>query len=287
MIFEEAMSKYEKYIKVTKSNGTYRSIKCRVKTLNDVFGTQECESIDRTSILDFIIYLRDRNPKMKNVTVNKYIGVVLRVLKNECNIILKFDKLPEDKKMIQIIPDNVIQSIFKYLDNEIYPEHLRNLVMFRLLLDTGLRISELLSLQLNNFDFETRTILVTTTKTKVDRYVFYSPETQNYLTKYIVQSKINSNIFINLTTREQVKVDRVQKICQNLQRRINTRFSISPHKWRHTFATKFVNRNGNMEVLRVLLGHTSLLTTQKYLHINSQKLRMEYERVNYLSGISA
>ena len=150
MIFSEAMSMYEKYIKVTKSNGTYRSIKCRVKTLNDVFGIQECESIDRTSILDFILYLRDRNPKIKNVTVNKYIGVVLRVLKSECNIIIEFDKLPETKKMIQIIPDNVIQSVFKYLDNDIYPEHLRNLVMFKLLLDTGLRISELLSLQLNN-----------------------------------------------------------------------------------------------------------------------------------------
>ena len=45
------------------------------------------------------------------------------------------------------------------MDNDIYPEHLRNLVMFKLLLDSGLRISELLSLQLNNFDFETRTIL--------------------------------------------------------------------------------------------------------------------------------
>jgi len=287
MIFREAMSRYVKYIKVTKSNGTYRSIKCRVKTFNDCFGTQECESIDRTTILDFIIYLRDRNPKIKNATINKNVGIILRVLKNECNIILKFDKLPETKKMIQIIPDDVIQSVFKYLDNEIYPEHLRNLVMFRLLLDTGLRISELLSLQLINFDFETRTILVTTTKTKVDRYVFYSPMTQNYLTKYIVQSKIDFRVFINLTTREQLKVDRVQKICQRLQRKVKTRFSISPHKWRHTFATKFVDRNGNMEVLRILLGHTSLLTTQKYLHINAQKLRAEYERVNYLSGISA
>ena len=216
--------------------------------------------------------------------LNKYVGLLLRILKSECNIIIEFDKLPEIKKMIEIISDDVIQKVFKYLDNDLYPEHLRNLVLFRLLLDTGLRISELLSLQLHNFDFETRTILVTHTKTKVDRYVFYSPETQNYLTKYIVQSKIDSYIFINLQTREPVKVDRIQKICQNLQKKIKTRYSISPHKWRHTFATKFVSRNGNMEVLRILMGDTNLLTTQKYLHINSQKLRQEYERVNYLSG---
>jgi integrase len=287
MKLSEALTKYEKYVRVTKSKGTYRFTKGKSKTLLEHFGNIECKDIDRTEILDFIIFLRERNNTISNASINKYIGLLLRILKSECNIILEFDKLPEEKKMIQVIPDNVIQKVFKYLDNDLYPEHLRNLVLFRILLDTGLRISEALSLQLNNFDFETRTILVTHTKTKVDRYVFYSPETQNYLTKYIVQSKIESHLFINLVTREPLKVDRIQKICQNIQKKIKTRFSISPHKWRHTFATHFISRNGNMEVLRILMGHTNLLTTQKYLHINSQKLRQEYERVNYLSGMRA
>ena len=286
MIFSKALSNYEKYIKVTKSKGTYQFTKARVKTLNTSFGHIECKSIDRLSILDFIIALRDRNPKVKNATINKYVGLVLRVLKNECNIILKFDKLPEETKMIQIVPDNVIQDIFKYLDNDLYPEHLRNLVMFRLLLDTGLRISELLSLQINNFDFESRMILVTHTKTKVDRYVFYTSTTQSFLTKYLIQSRIESHIFINLTTKKPLTVDRVQKICQNLQKKVKTKYSISPHKWRHTFATKYVSRNGNMEVLRILMGHTSLLTTQKYLHINSDQLKTEYERINHITPLA-
>lgn len=287
MKLKQAIKSYEKYIQVTKSKGTYRFTKGKTKTLLDYFGNTDCELIDRAFILDFILFLRDRNPKITNASINKYIGLLLRILKNECNIIVRFDKLPEEKKMIKVIPDNVIQKVFNYLDNDLYPEFLRNLVMFHLLLDTGLRISELLSLKIQNFDFETRTILVTTTKTKVDRYVFYSPETQILLTQYIVRQKIDSHIFINLTTREPLSVDRVQKICQNLQQKIKTRYSISPHKWRHTFATKFVSKNGNMEVLRILLGHTTLLTTQKYLHINAEKLRMEYERVNYLSGLRA
>lgn len=279
MLFSVALANYEKYIQVTKSKGTYRFTKGKSKTLNLYFGKMNTNNIDKYIILDFIIYLRERNLNISNASINKYIGLLLRVLKNECNNIIKFDKLPEEKKMIQIIPDNVIQKVFNYLDNDLYPEHLRNTVMFRLLLDTGLRISELLSLQINNFDFETRTILVTETKTKVDRYVFYSQETQTHLTKYIVTCKIEDYIFINLYTREKLKVNRIQKICQNLQKKINSKYSISPHKWRHTFATKFVSKNGNMEVLRILLGHTNLLTTQKYLHINSEKLRMEYERI--------
>ncbi|PAT01060.1 hypothetical protein CI105_08585 [Candidatus Izimaplasma bacterium ZiA1] len=55
--------------------------------------------------------------------------------------------------------------------------------------------------------------------------------------------------------------------------------TINPHKWRHTFTSNFVKQNGNMEVLRQIMGHTSLKTTQNYLHINVDDLHKEYFRL--------
>jgi len=55
--------------------------------------------------------------------------------------------------------------------------------------------------------------------------------------------------------------------------------NITPHKWRHTFATNFLNRGGNLETLRLLLGHANLKTTQKYLHLSKGDIFRNYNEV--------
>lgn len=279
MTFKEAINKYMKYVKVTKSKGTYDFHIGNAKRLTAFFGEMNCEDIKRDQILDLILYLRDKNNKISNATINKYIGLLLRTLRNECNIDIKFDKLKEQKKMISIVSHESIQKIFQHYEKMLYPEHLRNLVFFRILLDTGLRLSEILSLKVSNINFNDQSILAKVTKTKEDRLVFYTKSTEVFLNRYIINEKITGHLFIDLNTRKILKIDRIQKICQNLRKTLHIRESVTPHKWRHTFATQFNNQNGNIEVLRILMGHRNILTTQRYLHINTQKLRNEYFRV--------
>lgn len=52
-----------------------------------------------------------------------------------------------------------------------------------------------------------------------------------------------------------------------------------PHKWRHTFATTFIKNGGDLETLRLLLGHTNLKTTQKYLHLSKGDIVENYKQV--------
>jgi site-specific recombinase XerD len=60
---------------------------------------------------------------------------------------------------------------------------------------------------------------------------------------------------------------------------LNIQDNITPHKWRHTFATTFLRRGGDLETLRMLLGHSNLKTTQKYLHLNHQDIRKQYAAI--------
>lgn len=279
MNFTEAAEKYLRYYEVTKAHGTFVFNRSKTNVLVEYFKERDCSTIDETSILELILYLREKNPYIENATVNKYVGVVKRIIRYAIDVELKFDKLPEVKKLVQTIPDKVINKIFKHLKNDMHPESARNLLMFMMLLDTGLRISELLNLKISNFNFETNTIHVTETKTKVHRYVFFREETSQLLTKFILKYQLKSIIFIKLQTRKKLSVDNVQKLCQRLHKSLKLKVSITPHKWRHTFATKFIENNGNMEVLRILMGHTTLTTTQRYLHVGSDKLRSEYMRV--------
>ena len=279
MTVSEALDNHMKYIQITKSKGTYNFHIGNVRRMKNYFKDLGVKQMNREKVLDFIVYLRHKNENISNTTINKYVQLLYRALRDESDIKIKLDKLPENKKMIKTVSNHTISKIYEYFSSSYYPEHLRNNLMFRLLLDTGIRISELLSLKLSNVNINDHSILITETKSKVERIVFYTEATSNLLNKYLIKENIQDYIFIDLTTRKQVKLDRIQKICQNLQKSLNIHDSISPHKWRHTFATNFINHNGNLEVLRTLLGHSSITTTQRYLHVNTQKLRDEYFRI--------
>ncbi|XMB67057.1 site-specific integrase [Mycoplasmatota bacterium zrk1] len=179
------------------------------------------------------------------------------------------------------LPHQIIELIFHYYKNNQSNVILqRNYLLFRLLYDTGLRISELLNLKVSNIDFNSKTIHVQNTKTRVERYVFFGEETKVIFNKYLVTSKHRNYIFIDFVTGEMLKLDTVHSICRRLRNKLNIEKSIRPHMWRHTFATRYVKLNGNMEVLRLIMGHSSLKTTQKYLHIDKDHLHKEYFRLN-------
>lgn len=86
-------------------------------------------------------------------------------------------------------------------------------------------------------------------------------------------------MFIDFKTGKRLEVSSIEKITQRLMKILHLQTSISPHKWRHTFATRFLSQGCNLEVLRAILGHHNLRITQKYLHLNPRQLREEYLRI--------
>ncbi len=193
---------------------------------------------------------------------------------------MEFDKLPEINKIIEIIPEDIVNQIFAhYRRNQQNKVKQRNYIIFRLFRETGLRLSELLHLKVSDFNFQRNTIHVKKTKTNVERYVFFSQETKDLLIVYIQSAKLDYYLFIDFLTGDILKGDSIETMCKRLRRVLEIKISINPHKWRHTFASNFVKQNGNMEVLRQIMGHASLKTTQKYLHINVDDLHKEYFRL--------
>lgn len=279
MKFNEACKNYLKEIQVTTSKANNRKVTGYLKRACEFMGELESENINRNTLLDLIIHRREVNPKVSNTTLNRYIMYVQSVLNYELNIEIKFRKLKEDKKIRQVLTEFTIRKVFKYLDSLKIDEAIRNRLMFMMLLDTGLRISELLSIQVKNIDFHENMILVTKTKTREQRYVIMTEETKMFLSNYILTCSIDKHIFINLDTRKKLHPDSIQTICKRIKEKMKLEQSITPHKWRHTFATRFIENDGNLFVLQKLLGHHDVSTTQIYTHISMKKVKMEYNKI--------
>ena len=71
----------------------------------------------------------------------------------------------------------------------------------------------------------------------------------------------------------------VVSFIYRVKKRLNIEENITPHKWRHTFVTNYLKQGGDLETLRLLLGHSNLKTTQKYLHFSKNDIISNYKNI--------
>jgi len=68
------------------------------------------------------------------------------------------------------------------------------------------------------------------------------------------------------------------RFLRRLQERLNISGSISSHKWRHTFATRFIDNGGSLPILQDIMGHEHMETTMIYVHLNKKQLKKAYDK---------
>lgn len=278
MKFNEGIVEYMEYVKAMKSNGTYRFYNSHKKFPCEELGDLDIKDINQKIILNYIAKQRLRNPKIKNITINKQLKIIRQVYKYIMDKPLNINLLSETRITIKTVSEENRKKIFSYFESNLDNKYnFRNYVYIRLLYETGLRLSEINNILIRNIDIEEQSILVEQTKTDVNRYVFFSNTTKDYLKNFINAYQQNEYLFIDFRTGNVLSVSAVENMLRRLGEKLEIKDSISPHKWRHTFATKFTRNNGNIEALRLLMGHNNLKTTQKYLHLNKSDLIKAYK----------
>ena len=213
-----------------------------------------------------IVELRQRN--VSPITVNSYlrcINAYFRWLHHEHGReLVTIPKLKEEQKILATFSASAIKSLVSYRATYHAERRLHTLVC--LLLDTGLRISEALSLTKENVDLDNLAIKVYGKGGK-HRLVPFSLELRKVLWRWL-QRTPGRDALLAFPTRNntQVSVRNFLHEFKALGRKLGiTGVRVSPHTLRHTFACEYLRRGGNLEFLRRILGHSSILTTQKYL----------------------
>jgi len=181
-------------------------------------------------------------------------------------------KLPDILSIAEIT--NIIESI-----DLSKPEGQRNRAMLELLYGSGLRVSELINIKISEIDFRNNIILVTGKGNK-QRLVPLGEISKKQIMLYLDFHRIHKNIkktdedflFIN---RRGSKLSRqmVFLIIKKQTELLGIQKIISPHTFRHSFATHLVQNGADLRVVQQLLGHSSITTTEIYTHLNTDDLR--------------
>ncbi len=155
----------------------------------------------------------------------------------------------------------------------------RDRTMLETLYGCGLRVSELINLKISDLFFEEGFIKVTGKGDK-QRFVPISPSTQNYINIYLhdirtsinVQKTFNDTLFLNNRGKQLTRA-MVFTIIKKLAEDINLNKSISPHTFRHSFATHLLENGADLRAIQMMLGHESITTTEIYVHLDKKQLK--------------
>ncbi len=181
-------------------------------------------------------------------------------------------KLPDTLSLIEI--DKLIEAV-----DLSSPQGERNRSIIETLYSCGLRVSELINLQLSNINFKEGYIKVIGKGDK-ERLAPIGGRALKYLTIYINEVRNHQNIkkghedIVFLNNRG-AKITRVMifLIIQKLKEVIGLKKKISPHTFRHSFATHLIEGGANLRAVQEMLGHESINTTEIYTHLDKDYLR--------------
>ena len=175
-----------------------------------------------------------------------------------------------------------INRFFQDIDLSTNHGH-RNQVLFELLYACGLRVSELLSLKLSDLYFEEDFIKVTGKGNKsrlVPVQKFSQERVKLYLLsrveKYKPQPAFEDVLFLNRRGKTLTRA-MVFTLTRDFAALAGIRKKISPHTFRHSFATHILEHGGDLRAIQLMLGHQSITTTEIYLHSSAEKLRSTLE----------
>ena len=239
--------------------------------------------ITRVNISNFLIELKDENISVRSqARIISGIKAFYKYLIMEDYIKCNPTELIESPKIGLKLPDTLslieIDKLIQAVDLS-SPQGERNRAIIETLYSCGLRVSELINLQLSNINFKEGYVKVIGKGNK-ERLAPIGGRALKYLNIYINEIRNHQNIkkghedIVFLNNRG-AKISRVMifLIIQKLKDTIGLKKKISPHTFRHSFATHLIEGGANLRAVQEMLGHESINTTEIYTHLDKDYLR--------------
>lgn len=251
---------------------------CKTKNINDI------SKIKYKILREYLSYLYQKNYSKKTISRNlstlrsffKYL-IGENIIMDNPMLLISNPKL--DKKLPKFLYYEELEQILN-IPNKEEPLGQRDSVIMELLYSTGVRVSELVNIKMKDINFSDKKIKILGKGNK-ERYVLYGSYLEQILKLYINDGrkkllKANNYYLIlnnrgnNLTTRG------IREIINRIIKQGSLEFNISPHVFRHTFATHMLENGAELRYVQELLGHENLSTTQIYTHVTNERLRSVY-----------
>jgi len=260
------------------------------KFLNDA-GIHTIEEITQQVIYDYLLYLRNR-PKMDGKpgklsisAINNAIKAIKGLFRYLCEVIETLPDNPTRKlkylkarhAVINSYTEEQIRAILSYIPQKNFAGQ-RNSMLIQLLVDTGLRISEALSICVSNINF-TKSLIRVVGKGNKERLVPFGENSKKLLEQWIVIQSLSetSKIFFAKGS-DSISTAAIRNAFRKYGVLAGLKVTFRPHICRHTFALMFLRNGGQVFVLQKIMGHSTLDMTRRYVNMLTEDIQEEHRR---------
>lgn len=179
-----------------------------------------------------------------------------------------------EKKLPKFIYYNDLLEIINESSKD--KDGVRDRLIIEMLYATGVRVSELINIKINDIDFNNRRIIVLGKGNK-ERIVYYGEYAEEVLKEYMKTHERKNHNYLFVNSKGGKLTDRgVRYIIDNIMSKLSVKTHVTPHVLRHTFATDMLNNGCDIKVVQELLGHSSLKATEIYTHVTNEHLKKVY-----------
>ncbi len=226
------------------------------------FVAKSAKEVDSQDVKNFLLFLKSQN--YTNTSLNLVISALKfyyeQVLKRR--LFFSVTRPKREKHLPQVLAKNQIQSLITAAAN------IKHQLVLSLLYGSGLRVSEVVTLEIKDLDLENKFVLVRGAKGAKDRYTLLSQASLELVKKYLRVLPLGQKYLFagaggagHLTTRS------AQKIFEHACAKVGIKTDVSCHSLRHSFATHLLESGVSIRYIQKLLGHNSLKTTEIYTSV--------------------
>lgn len=291
MLIKDALSEYKQYLIVEKGlskNTIYSYLRDLIAFSNFIGEEYEINQIENINKEHIHLYLKELSKTNCTNSISRklvslrmlYIFLVKENIVKE-NLMSSFTLPKRDKKLPIVLSQ---EEMIEILDRIIVCDAIssRNRCMVELLYATGMRISELLNLTLKDLNIKMGFIKVIGKGNK-ERMIpigsYVGEILEQYINDYRAEFNIKNDSLLFFNKHGQrLSREEFYSILQTIVNSTSITKKVSPHTFRHTFATHLLENGADLRSIQELLGHSDISTTTIYTHISNQKIRSEYQQ---------
>lgn len=175
-------------------------------------------------------------------------------------------KRPKSEKKLPVVLSK--QEVVKMIN---VTDNLKHKLMLQILYSSGLRVSELVNLRINDINFYRKIITVREGKGKKDRVTIISSVVLENINKYLLEYQPLAYLFESFVPSEKINTRTVQKVVYTAAKNAGIKYNVGAHTLRHSFATHLLEQGVGIRYIQELLGHARLETTQIYTKVAVNK----------------
>jgi len=234
------------------------------------------QKINPKDDLDFLLSARSQARIISGIKAFYFFLIQEEVITEDPTTLLEAPKI--GRKLPEVLSVHEIDLMQSVIDLS-KPEGHRNKAIVETLYSCGLRVSELTGLKISNLHFKEGFILVTGKGTKqriipigeraIDEILFYM---EHYRKTLKIDDEFSDILFLNRRGKQLTRV-MIFTIVKNLAKEAGITKNVSPHTFRHSFATHLIEGGADLRAVQEMLGHESIITTEIYTHIDREYLK--------------